>query len=93
MHATFLKQNDFYTPSARWHVFLFSINVNKNENTNHFRQFLMGAVILFQKSTLYLTASLRCHRQSDVNIDQSVFSLLNYNSLYYVASENKGILN
>ena len=24
-----LKQNDFYTPCAKWHVFLFSINVNK----------------------------------------------------------------
>ena len=30
--------------------FLFSINVYKNENTNHFRKFLMGAAILFQKS-------------------------------------------
>ena len=37
VHATFLKHNDFYTPCARWHVFLFSINVNKNESTNHFR--------------------------------------------------------
>ena len=37
VHATFLKQNDFYTPCATWHVFLFSINVYKNENTNHFR--------------------------------------------------------
>ena len=37
VHATFLKQNDFYTSCARWHVFLFSINVYKNENTNHFR--------------------------------------------------------
>ena len=46
MHATFLKQNDFYTPCTRWHVFLFSINVNKNENTNYFR----CTAILFQKS-------------------------------------------
>ena len=37
VHTTFLKHNDFYTPCARWHVFLFSINVNKNENTNRFR--------------------------------------------------------
>ena len=37
VHATFLKQNDFYTPCARCHVFLFSINVNKMKNTNHFR--------------------------------------------------------
>ena len=37
VHATFLKQIDFYTPCARWHVFLFGINVYKNENTNHFR--------------------------------------------------------
>ena len=36
VHATFLKQNDSYTPCARWHVFLFSINVSKNENTNSF---------------------------------------------------------
>ena len=35
VHATFLKQKDFYTPCPRWHVFLFRINVNKNENTNH----------------------------------------------------------
>ena len=39
VHATFLKQNDFYTPCARWHVFLLSINVYKNENTNQFRYF------------------------------------------------------
>ena len=70
MHATFLKQNDVYIPCARWHVFLFNINVYKNENTNHFRNFLLGAAILFRNPTLYLTASLRCHRQSDVNIDQ-----------------------
>ena len=50
VQATFLKQNDFYTLCARWHVFLFSINFNKNENMNHFRKFVMGAAILFQKS-------------------------------------------
>ena len=44
------KQNDFCIPCIRWHVFLFSINVNKNENTNPFRLFLMSAAILFQKS-------------------------------------------
>ena len=37
VHAAFLKQNNVFIPCARWHVFLFSINVNKNENTNHFR--------------------------------------------------------
>ena len=31
----------------------------------------MGAAILFQNA-MYLTASLRCHRQADVNIDQCV---------------------
>ena len=30
----------------------------------------MGAAILFQKSYVHLTVSLRCHWQSDVNIDQ-----------------------
>ena len=63
-------QNDFYTLCARWHVFLFSINVYKYENTNHFRYFLMGAATLFQKSYVVSYGSLRCHRQSDVNIDQ-----------------------
>ena len=32
-----LETEWFYTPCARWHVFLFSMYVYKSENTNHFR--------------------------------------------------------
>ena len=40
----------FYTPCARWYDFMYSINLNRNQNTYHFRLFIMGAVSLFQKA-------------------------------------------
>ena len=70
MHATFLKQNDFYTQCAKWHVFLLSINVNKNENTNHFLYFFKGAGILFQKAYEVSNGKPMLPREADVNIDQ-----------------------
>ena len=36
VHATFLKQNDFLYSVCQMAYFSCSINVNKNENTNHF---------------------------------------------------------
>ena len=69
MHATFLKQNDFYTPCARWYVFLFSINFTRQAISDSLSWALP---FCSRKPAMYLTASLRWHRQADENIDQCV---------------------
>ena len=67
MQATFLKRNDCYTPCARWYIFLFSINVKIPTISVSLS---WAPPFCPRKPTLYLTASLRWHRQADVNIGQ-----------------------
>ena len=82
VHATFLKQNDFYTPCARWHVFLFSIYVNKTsaECYSVLCPFLTKMSIIYrwnQYQMFYLQSSL------DVayHISMRIYKLFNLASL------------
>ena len=42
VHAEYLKMIENYSPFGMLHVFLYSINTNKNENTNQIRCLLTG---------------------------------------------------
>ena len=81
--AGFLEQNgsahdkltemSYNVCCTRWYVFLFCINVNRQAISLSLSWALS---LCSRKPAMYLTASLRCHRQADVNIDLCATSLV-----------------
>ena len=79
VHVGYLKRIEFYSPLGIRHVFLCSINNNKNETLTTSAVNRCVAAILFQKICVWRTGNTRKYRQSDVYIDQcdiGVYTLL-----------------